>query len=156
MTFDDPFDRYRRDAGVRASDAEREAAADALRRHHSEGRLTDDEFEQRLGHCYQARTVGELDRLMIDLPRGDRDLLRPGRGFALHASGRRPSLPVLILGGLIALWAIGAVFGVLLHPLGGYGGWGHHHPGPPLFVPLLIAFAAWRWLRRRREGSMMR
>jgi hypothetical protein len=156
MTFDDPFDRYRRDGGLRASDAEREQAADALRRHHSDGRLTDEEFEQRVGHCYQARTVGELDRLLVDLPRGDRDLLRHGPGFGLAGAGRRLPLPALILGGVVALWVVGAMLGALVHPWGGFGGHGYGHPGPPLFVPLLIAFVVWRWIARRRRTSTMR
>jgi hypothetical protein len=156
MTFDDPFDRYRRDGGLRASDAERDQAADALRRHHSDGRLTDDEFEQRIGHCYQARTVGELDHLLVDLPRGDHDLLRRGPGFGLAGAGHRLPLPALILGGVVALWVVGAILGALLHPLGGFGGHGYGHPGPPLFVPLLIAFVVWRWVARRRRTSTMR
>jgi hypothetical protein len=159
MTFDDPFDRYRRDGGLRASDAEREQTADALRRHHSDGRLTDDEFEQRVGHCYQARTVGELDRLLVDLPSGDRDLLRHGVGggrVLLAGAGRGLPLPALILGGVVALWVVGSILGALLTPFGGVGGWGHHHPGPPLFVPLLIAFFLWRWVARRRRASTKR
>jgi hypothetical protein len=152
MTFDDPFDRYRRDPGLRAGDAERDAAADALRRHHSEGRLTDDEFEQRVSRCYQARTVGELDGLMLDLPRGDRDLSRRGSGSGL--AGRGLPLPMLVGCGLVALWAVGSILGALFSPFGGFGTY-HHHYGPPLFVPLLIAFFLWRWTRRRR-GSVMR
>jgi hypothetical protein len=156
MTFDDPFDRYRRDAGVRASDAEREAAADALRRHHSDGRLTDDEFEQRVGHCYQARTVGELDRLLLDLPRSDRGMTPRGSGFSIAAAGRGLPLPMLVVGGLVALWVVGSILGALFSPFGGVGGPGHfHHYGPPLFVPILIAFFVWRWIRRR-SGSLMR
>jgi hypothetical protein len=153
MTFDDPFDRYRRDAGLRASDAEREAAADALRRHHADGRITDDEFEQRVSHAYQARTVGELDRLLVDLPSADRGMMPRPSASSLMA-GRRPSLPMLIVGGLVALWAIGAELGALFSPFGGFGPY-HHHYGPPLFVPLLIAFFVWRWTRRRR-GSVRR
>ena len=156
MTFDDPFDRYRSDT-LRASDAEREQAADALRRHHTDGRLTDDEFEQRVSHCYQARTVGELDRLLADLPRGDRDMLRRGPGSPLAGPGRGLPLPVLVLGGLVALWVVGSVLGALFSPYGGYGGGPghfHHFGGPPLFVPLLIAFVAWRWIARRRSGGV--
>ncbi len=56
-------------SGVRASDAERERAADTLRRHHADGRLTTDELEERTERAYAATTLGELDRLFADLPR---------------------------------------------------------------------------------------
>src|SRR4051812_50002415 len=52
----------------RASDAEREAAADRLRVAAGDGRLDPDELEQRLEQAYAARTVGELTELTRDLP----------------------------------------------------------------------------------------
>ena len=55
--------------GTRASDAERERAADALRRHHADGRLSTDELEERTGRAYAATTLGDLDQLFADLPR---------------------------------------------------------------------------------------
>ena len=54
--------------GVRASDAEREAMADALRAHAVAGRLDTDELEVRLQTAYQARTTAELAQLRRDLP----------------------------------------------------------------------------------------
>jgi hypothetical protein len=56
-------------SGTRASDAERDRAADALRRHHADGRLTTDELEERTGRAYAATTLGDLDQLFADLPR---------------------------------------------------------------------------------------
>ncbi len=56
-------------AGLRASDAERERAADTLRRHHTDGRLTTEELEERTERAYAATTRGELDQLFGDLPR---------------------------------------------------------------------------------------
>jgi Domain of unknown function (DUF1707) len=55
-------------SGLRASDAERERAAETLRRHHADGRLTTDEFEERTERAYAATTLGDLDRLFTDLP----------------------------------------------------------------------------------------
>jgi hypothetical protein len=52
----------------RASDAEREAAAERLRVAAGDGRLDPDELEERLEAAYGARTVGELDALIGDLP----------------------------------------------------------------------------------------
>ena len=58
----------RRDSNQRAGDADREATSERLRRHHAEGRLDADEFQERVERCYQAKTVGELDQLVTDLP----------------------------------------------------------------------------------------
>jgi hypothetical protein len=55
-------------SGTRASDAERDRAADALRRHHADGRLSTDELEERTGRAYAATTLGELYQLFADLP----------------------------------------------------------------------------------------
>jgi hypothetical protein len=52
----------------RASDAEREAAADRVRTAAAEGRLDDDELDERVGQVYAARTVGELATITEDLP----------------------------------------------------------------------------------------
>lgn len=53
---------------VRASDAERQAIADRLNAAVGEGRLTLEEFSDRVGAAYAARTQGELERLVTDLP----------------------------------------------------------------------------------------
>jgi hypothetical protein len=54
--------------GLRASDADRERLVDELEQHTIAGRLTTDEFEQRTGQAYEAKTVAELERLRQDLP----------------------------------------------------------------------------------------
>jgi Domain of unknown function (DUF1707) len=56
------------DPGLRASDADREQLVDELEQHTVAGRLTTEEFEQRTGQAYEARTVGELQTLRQDLP----------------------------------------------------------------------------------------
>jgi hypothetical protein len=56
------------DPGLRASDADREHLVDELEQHAIAGRLTTDEFEQRTGQAYEARTVAQLDALRRDLP----------------------------------------------------------------------------------------
>ncbi|MFB8212511.1 MULTISPECIES: DUF1707 domain-containing protein [unclassified Streptomyces] len=53
---------------MRASDAERERVAEILREAVAEGRLEMEEFEQRLDSAYKARTHGELEPLVRDLP----------------------------------------------------------------------------------------
>ena len=53
---------------LRASDAERDRAIVQLREAAAEGRLTLEEFTQRMSLAVEARTHGELDELMHDLP----------------------------------------------------------------------------------------
>lgn len=58
-----------RTGGLRASDADREAMAKILRQHYSDGRLDAQEYDERINRCYAAKTVRELDELLLDLPR---------------------------------------------------------------------------------------
>src|SRR6266508_3988591 len=54
--------------GIRASDAERERTAALLKEHVLDGRLTTDEYSERLDMTYTARTREELQKLLDDLP----------------------------------------------------------------------------------------
>ena len=56
-------------AQVRIGDAERESAVTALGEHYAAGRLTKDEFDDRAGVAWSARTSGDLAPLFTDLPR---------------------------------------------------------------------------------------
>jgi Domain of unknown function (DUF1707) len=56
------------DPRIRASDEERDRTAALLREHHAVGRLGPEEFAERLDRVYRARTVGDLDDLLSDLP----------------------------------------------------------------------------------------
>jgi hypothetical protein len=53
---------------LRAADSDRDAVATELRQQHLEGRLDSDEFQERLERCLAAKTYGELDALVADLP----------------------------------------------------------------------------------------
>jgi peptidoglycan/LPS O-acetylase OafA/YrhL len=57
------------DPHLRAADTDREAVAAILGRALSDGRLAVDEYEERLGKAYAARTYGDLEPLTSDLPR---------------------------------------------------------------------------------------
>ena len=56
-------------AGLRVSDAERDAVAAELAEHLKDGRLQVAEFDERVSQAISARTRGDLDRLLSDLPR---------------------------------------------------------------------------------------
>jgi hypothetical protein len=53
---------------MRAADSDRQRVAEALQTALNEGRLTLDEYDERLRDAYAARTYGELDRLLDDIP----------------------------------------------------------------------------------------
>jgi hypothetical protein len=71
------------DPRLRASDADRERTAQLLREHHAVGRLTAEEFNGRLEQAFAARTIGELDELLADLPAIDL--------YQLPSAGIRPT-----------------------------------------------------------------
>lgn len=71
---------------MRASDADRDRVAAVLRDAHADGRLAQDELLERLDATYDARTYGDLDRLVADLP-------RPARPPASRAAPRPPARP---------------------------------------------------------------
>jgi hypothetical protein len=56
------------DPKIRASDSDRDRTAALLREHHAAGRLDLEEFNERLDQAYAAKTVGQLDALLADLP----------------------------------------------------------------------------------------
>ncbi|PZG16077.1 DUF1707 SHOCT-like domain-containing protein [Nonomuraea aridisoli] len=53
---------------MRASDADRDRVAAILREHTAQGRITMEEFHERLEQLYESRTYGELAKLTADLP----------------------------------------------------------------------------------------
>lgn len=56
------------DPNIRASDADRDRTVNLLREHLAAGRLDSEEFDERMEQALGAKTLGELDRLMSDLP----------------------------------------------------------------------------------------
>lgn len=85
---------------MRASDADRDRIAAVLRDAHADGRLAQDELLERLGATYEARTYGDLDRLVADLPRPTR---APATRPAPHPARRAPESPARRSSGKTAL-----------------------------------------------------
>jgi hypothetical protein len=72
------------DISPRASDADRNHAVDRLRAAYVEGRLDQEEFDERSRAALTAKTIPQLERLFVDLP------VHPGLGAAI---ARHPSAP---------------------------------------------------------------
>ena len=111
--------------GTRASDADRDRIAAALGDHHAAGRLTLEEFHERLDRAYAAKTLGELDDLMADLPGTDLSTLykqpggypplpEPRQPGIVQPRGGLPGIPrvwPMIIMGIVALWLISGAGG---------------------------------------------
>ncbi|MGW5876451.1 DUF1707 SHOCT-like domain-containing protein [Nocardiopsis terrae] len=100
---------------MRSSDSERDRVAQLLQEHFAQGRLDHEEFTERLGEVYRARTVDELARVTTDLP--ERDLADIGRVAVSDSSVpplrmRDPALmvPWVLYGGVnvlcFSIWLI--------------------------------------------------
>lgn len=61
-----------------AGDADRERVVEVLKDAFTDGRLTQDEYEQRIDGAYRARTYRELELLTGDVPRPVPRAFRPG------------------------------------------------------------------------------
>jgi Domain of unknown function (DUF1707) len=149
-----PEDQMATASGLRVGDADREAAAGELREHYAHGRLTLDEFQQRLDATFAARTDQDLRRIAADLPRPSvfstpppATLPPPGsqRGGGTNWNPRRSlaggfaSLSWLLLVVLI----VASLFGLL----------GSLMPRPLLILLAIFAFSR-RILRRVVGGRM--
>ncbi|MEV4332286.1 DUF1707 domain-containing protein [Streptomyces sp. NPDC049597] len=67
-----PVETRRADHALRASDADRDRIADILRDALAEGRLDAEEHSERIDAVYRAKTLGELEPLVADLPAAGR------------------------------------------------------------------------------------
>ena len=91
---------------LRASDTERERVVAFMREHALAGRLNVEELEERIGLAYAAVTVGDLERLIADLPRGHRPAPRPPAPPA-HRPDFKPVL--MVCGALFLALTVGPI-----------------------------------------------
>jgi hypothetical protein len=101
-----------RRTAIRASDDERDAVAERLRHAAAEGRLLASELEHRLALALRARTLGDLDRLVADLPQPS------GRSRTRRRAGSPQLTPVRVVGyaaaAALALCALAVIAAVLI------------------------------------------
>jgi hypothetical protein len=143
---------------IRASDGDREKVVQALQEQVGEGRLTLQEFEERSTAVYEAKTIGDLRKLLADLPV---DVFpQPAPPFAMgawgpypmpavppwqqqrivRAGGARPNPLVFVLLAFVVFAAVGSavtvlpylfpliILGFVLLRLGARGGRGRRYP----------------------------
>ncbi len=78
---------------LRAGDADRRQVADELQRHYVAGRLSADELQERVRQAMAARTFGDLDALLRDLPRESTPPPAPTAADAGAAASPAPAQP---------------------------------------------------------------
>ena len=109
-----------RNGHLRASDADRELVAERLRTAATEGRIATDELDERLGATLKARTYGELEAVVSDLPGGTQPVrVRPATPalsvarIALLLAIVVPLMTVLVfvVTGILAGWMLWAAAG---------------------------------------------
>ncbi|WP_435839625.1 DUF1707 SHOCT-like domain-containing protein [Streptomyces caniferus] len=72
---------------IRASDADRDRVAEILREALAEGRLDPEEHAERIDTVYRAKTMGELEPIVRDLPAAGKGGARPGQEAYAHGPG---------------------------------------------------------------------
>jgi hypothetical protein len=137
-----------REPHLRAGDQDREATAQLLRDALTEGRLSLEEFRERIERAFAAKTFGELDALVADLPKPLVMAPKPSRKELRAAKDRlllrRSWRRFAIINA--ALWSF---WGVVTLEAGG-----HTHPAPPIL--LTIAWSLLLFSRTRRATALNR
>jgi len=90
--------QVRMNPAMRAASADRERAVDVLKAGFTEGRLTQDEYNDRMGRAYAARTYGELMALTADLPAGAMPTVWPVPMYQPPATTNSLARASLVLG----------------------------------------------------------
>jgi hypothetical protein len=133
---------------MRVSNAERTEVADRLSKHYGDGRLDEDEFNERLDRAMKAKTQADLHGIFADLPDSPPETARPEEPKTMVPQRRQRSLFGRVVLIVLAVVIISSLWHAVMNPF-----WGLATGG--LYVPWLliavIAFFVWRsrsWHRR--------
>ena len=91
---------------MRASDEDRQRVIDSLQRHTAAGRLTLDEFSERVGAVVSARTLQDLAATTVDLPAEEPT---PAEQHEPHAANAR-QLAIAFAVAVLALVLLGVLY----------------------------------------------
>jgi hypothetical protein len=86
---------------LRVGDEEREAAAAMLGEHYAAGRITKDEYDERVEQVWAARFGADLRPLFADLPPAASGLVEARAAGAAAARRGRPLWPVMLAAGAL-------------------------------------------------------
>jgi hypothetical protein len=111
---------------MRAGDKDRQRVVEQLGKHFGEGRLTVEEFDERVVRAHASVYLDELPALTADLPGDPQPQRRPTR-----SSGRVPAAVLVLLIAMLFTWTVVAAV---------------VHGAPPIFA----LFVLFLFLRHRR------
>jgi hypothetical protein len=123
---------------MRAAAVDKERAVDVLKAGFAEGRLTKEEYEDRVGQAYTSRSYAELARITADLPSGPLGALSPR---PQTPPSPPPYYPVVPARQRTNGMAIASLVCALL-------------PGIPGFVAIALGLAARRQIRERGDSGV--
>jgi hypothetical protein len=126
-----------RRATLRASDADREQVAERLRHATGEGRLLAEELEERLEAAFTARTYGELDAVVADLPgttavrrrQPSRSLSIPHPAVIVLLVFLAPVIVSMLIAAVVVITTLFTAWAVVLAAAWWVFGRGHRHYG---------------------------
>lgn len=123
---------------IRASDADRERVVEILRQHNVEGRITSEEFEERMTAAYAAKTLGALAELTTDLPVDLAEHTRRQEELA-----RREAAQVPFLRQMRAELSSWASLAIVLTVIWAIAGFGYYWPAWPLGITAALGVASY-------------
>ena len=131
---------------MRVSHAERTEVADRLSKHYGDGRLDEEEFNERLDRAMKAKTQSDLDGLFDDLPEpiAARPVARPDPQPHPRTHRPFPRVAFLALVVVLAIMVGQWLARPFIFPFGGFWPLGWHVPW------LLIGIAVFVWWRFAR------
>jgi hypothetical protein len=135
---------------MRVSNAERTEVADRLSKHYGDGRLDEDEFNERLDRAMKAKTQADLHGVFADLPDDVPPAQAPGVGEPrqIVPQRRRRGLFPRVVFIIFAVLVVSAAWHALMHPFWGLAMGGFYFPW---LLIAAVAFLVWRsgvWHRR--------
>jgi len=144
---------YRRasqdDPSMRVSNAERTEVADRLAKHYGDGRLDEEEFNERLDRAMKAKTQADLHGLFADLPDSPGPAVEePPRAVVPQRRRRGPLARVAFI--VLIVLLISAVWHAVTIPFWAFWGFGTGGVFVPWLLIAIVGFLVWRsgWHRR--------
>jgi len=134
---------------MRVSHAERTDVADRLSKHYGDGRLDEEEFNERLDRAMKAKTQSDLDGLFDDLPepQAARPVARPNPQPRPPGPRQFPRIAFLALVVILAIMVGQWLAHPFVFPFAGFWPIGFHIPW--LLIGIAV-FVWWRFVRWRR------
>jgi hypothetical protein len=130
-------------SNMRVSNAERTEVADRLAKHYGDGRLDEEEFNERLDRAMKAKTQADLHALFADLPDQPTEPTAEEPRAIVPQRQQRPAFGrvafiVLVVLLVMALWHSVSI------PFWGFWGFGLGGFFMPWLLIAIIAFLVWR------------